>query len=111
MATGQVLVQDISPWYVGQLSPLWQFTIMANGAPVNLTGGTSPKVLFALAGAPAAAGAGVATITNPTGGVVTYQLAAADVTSPGLYRVYVEVQMPNGPLISDPVDWQLEPLD
>jgi len=110
MATGLIIFQDISPWYVGQLSPLWNLSLTADGVPVSLVGASTVTIIFVRANEPPTAGAGVATITDAANGNITYQLAAADVTTYGQYNVYVEVAMPNGLLISDPVPWTLSPL-
>jgi hypothetical protein len=111
VASGPILTQDISPWYVGQLSPLWTFTATALGIAMNLTGATSARVIFVLANSGIeTVGSGTTTLADPATGTVTYQVAATDVTTPGQYNIYLEVTMPNGLLISDPVPWTLTGL-
>jgi hypothetical protein len=98
----------ITPWYTGQLLPTWTLSLVNDvGAPVNLTGATAVSLSF-VKGSNVSAGAGVGAIVSPvTLGQVTYAPAAADVTTPGTYQVFVEVTYPAGPLISDPLPWIL----
>ncbi len=99
----------ITPWYTGQLLPVWTISLVDdNGNPVNLTGAQSVALSFMRADNVETAGAGVAGFGSPlTGGQVTYAPAAADVTTAGMFRVFVKVTFSGGLLISDPIPWTL----
>lgn len=112
MPVGQILQQDISPWYVGQTSPAITLSVVTSaGAVVNLTGATAAEVLIAPAGGSAAPAVGTVTLSDLAAGQVIWQPAAQDVATAGTYRLYLQVTMPNGPMITDPADWIINELN
>jgi hypothetical protein len=98
----------ITPWATGQLLPTWVISLVDdNGNAVNLTGATSASLTF-ICGGNITSGAGTAAVASPgTLGQVTYSPAAADVVTPGTYKVFVNVTFPSGVLTSDPLSWIL----
>ncbi len=106
----------ISPWRVGQLSPTWTINMIRdNNTIMDLTGVTTGQlslIIYTTAQALASnsPGVGTFTITQAKPGIVTYQLASADVpSSAGQYWVRVEVNY-NGstPDFSDFIPWLVQ---
>ena len=99
----------ITPWATGQTLPTWVISLVDdNDNVVNLTGSTSVALSFLLGAGNVTVGSGTAAIVAPaTIGQVSYAPAAADVTTPGTYQVFVQVTFPTGVLTSDPMPWIL----
>lgn len=100
----------ISPWAVGQLSPIWTIVMMRDSKPMDLTGVTTGQLsllIYNSSHTKTGTGAGTFTIVDTNPGVVTYQLVSADVpATAGQYYVRVEVNF-NGtsPDMSDYISW------
>ena len=102
----------ISPWYVGQLAPVWVLSLVDdNGNPINLTNAASVALTFKPQIGNSFVGTGTPNILTPlTAGQVSYQPALADVQVDGEYRIFVKVTYATGnpsPFVFDPIDWTL----
>lgn len=102
----------ISPWYVGQTKPNATITLTYDGgSAVDLTGQTGVSLTFRNENdGTSFTGAGSATVTNLTGGVISYTWAAGDVANEGRYTIRPTVSFA-GPtsLKCDPIPWVLLP--
>lgn len=84
-------------------------TLLSNGVPVDLSGSTvTISLRDRLTGAIKVNEAGCS-LTNPTGGQVSYQPIAADVDTSGSYDVEFKQIRPNATIIHYPSDGY-EPL-
>lgn len=106
----------ISNWTVGQLSPTWTIPMSRDGGvEMDLTGVTANQlslIIYTSAKVRASNSPGVGTfaIVQAKPGIVTYQLASADVpAAAGQYYVKVEVNF-NGtePDYSSYISWVIE---
>jgi hypothetical protein len=99
----------ITPWATGQTLPTWVISLADdNNNVVNLTGATSAALSFIRGASNVTVGAGVAAVYGPpANGQVSYAPAAADVTTPGTFQIFVQVTFPTGVLTSDPMPWIL----
>lgn len=105
---------SVSPWRVGQLSPIWTINMIRdNNIIMDLTGVTTGQLsLIIYNGSKVITGTGAGTfaITSTKPGIVTYQPASADVPSTaGTYYIRVEVNF-NGtsPDFSDYILWAIQ---
>lgn len=101
----------ISPWRVGQLSPLWTINMIRDDNTImNLTGVTTGQlslIIYNASHVVTGTGAGTFAITSVLPGIVTYQLVSADVpVTAGQYFCRVGINF-NGtqPDYSDYVSW------
>lgn len=104
-------MSGISPWRVGQLSPIWTINMIRdNNTIMDITGvntGQLILVIYSTAKVVTGTGAGTFAIVQAKPGIVTYQVASADVPSTaGQYYVRIEVNF-NGtsPDFSDYLSW------
>lgn len=104
----------ISPWRVGQLSPIWTINMIRdNNTIMDLTGVTTGQLsLIIYNSSKVATGTGVGTfaITSTLPGVVTYQLASGDVpVAAGQYYCRVGIDF-NGTAqdYSDYLSWIIQ---
>jgi len=103
----------ISPWALGQLSPVWTIVMARDSKPMDLTGVTTNQLSLLIYNAnhvQTGTGAGTFTIVDANPGVVTYQLVLADVpTTVGTYYVRVKVNFNNmSPDLSDYINWIIQ---
>jgi hypothetical protein len=106
----------ISPWTVGQLSPLWTLPMTRdNGKVMDLTGVTTGQLSLIIYTssktlASNSPGVGTFTIEQVKPGIVTYQLASADVPSTaGQYWVRVKVNFGGTlPDFCDYISWIIQ---
>lgn len=100
----------ITPWAVGQLSPLWTITLTRDGGIMDITGVTTNQLsllIYNNSQAQTGTGQGTFSIIEAKPAIVTYQLNSADVpTVTGNYYVRVKVNF-NGttPDMSDYIFW------
>lgn len=108
-------INGISPWlktsYKTQLAPLWTISLTTNsGATVNLTGlsDSALSIYFKnISTGIETQGVGTLHIEQPTPGVVSYQVDAADVVI-GNYDVRLWIVFGNGPDFFDIGVWSVE---
>lgn len=86
----------VSPWRVGQLSPVWTINMVRdNNTIMDLTGVTTGQLSLIIYNASrviTGTGAGTFTITSAQPGIVTYQLVSGDVpTTAGQYWIRVGI--------------------
>jgi len=103
----------ISPWTLGQLSPIWTIVLARDSKPMDLTGVTVNQLSLLLYNgnhAQTGTGAGTFTIIDTNPGVITYQLVTADVpVVTGTYYVRVKINFNNvAPDMSDYVTWTIQ---
>ncbi len=104
----------ISPWRVGQLSPIWTINMIRDNSTImDLTGVTTGQlslIIYNSSKVITSIGAGTFTITQVKPGIVTYALASADVPiSAGTYYVRVEVNFNStSPDFSDYILWAIQ---
>jgi hypothetical protein len=101
----------ISPWYVGQVLPLWQITLTPDTGTSDVTGLYSSAFTMRFINTLTSAeivGEGTFSIIQANPAIVQYQLATSDVTTPGTYTVLVEVDYPGIDVFSLGT-WQLLP--
>lgn len=104
----------ISPWRVGQLSPIWTLNMIRdNNTIMNLTGVTTAQlslIIYNSSKVVTGTGAGTFAIISVLPGIVTYQLASADVPSTaGSYFVRIEVNFNSSqPDYSDYLSWVIQ---
>lgn len=104
----------ISPWRVGQLSPLWTLNLVRdNNTLMNLTSVTTGQlslVIYNSSKVITGTGAGTFAITSTSPGIVTYQLASADVpVTAGQYYVRIGINFSGAlPDYSDYLSWVIQ---
>lgn len=114
-----------TPWYVGQLAPLWTIQLVLDSGPFNVFGlaPSNFSMVFRNTDMPGIVdipGTGTfsnitAAVTQTVNGVTTvvtpasvqYQVSLGDVALAANYHVFVKVQMGNGPQIFDCGPWQV----
>ena len=102
----------ISPWAVGQLSPIWTIVLARDSKPMDLTGvtiGQLSLLIYNASHVQTGTGAGTFAIVDAYPAIVTYQLVSADVpVTAGTYFVRVKVNF-NGttPDMSDYINWSI----
>lgn len=104
----------ISPWvksqHVTQLAPLWTITLASDSGTVNLTGlnDAALSIYFKdLSTNVETQGAGTLHIVQANPGIVSYQVASADVVI-GNYDVRLWATFANGPEPFDLGTWSVE---
>ena len=110
---------SIQPWYVSQTSPEWKLTLSVPGNPnaPDLTGrSTSDLGLVVVDVQTGAISSGLGTFpsiySSVSPAVVYYQPGANDlfVLNAKSYRLYVQINYPNGPDLIGPYAFTTSPL-
>lgn len=93
----------------GDTKPVLVYPVVdAAGVAVNLTGATVKLTMRTLTSATPAVSNAAVTITNPTGGLVTYSWSAADTAVAGAYLVEFPVTFGDGSTQTYPTDGYLD---
>lgn len=90
----------ITPWYVSDQAPAWTITLNTDSGTTNLTGLTTSAFTAKIknnATGVVSTGTGTFTIQQTNPGIIQYQTSSADVSTIGIYTVYVVVAFSNGP--------------
>lgn len=112
----------ISPWTIGQLSPIWTVVLMRQilqsdgtltNKPMDLTGVSTGQITMLVYNASKVltiTGTGTVAIVDAVPGIITYQLVSTDIpTTPSTYYIKFKVNY-NGttPDYSSYITWVVE---
>jgi hypothetical protein len=98
----------VSPWYLGQLTPILAVTLKDDSGNVPpLTSATITSVLRNTATGADTAMAGAWVVVNAATGLVQYTWAAADVSVQGTYNIIITVTVSGKPTVFDPIPFVL----
>ena len=103
----------ITPWRVGQLSPIWTISLSRDNSEMDLTGVTANQIsliIYNSSKVVTGTGAGAFAILQIKPGIVTYTPVSADIPSTaGQYYARIEVNF-NGtsPDFSDYISWVIQ---
>lgn len=107
-------MSGISPWRVGQLSPIWTIPMIRDNSTImDLTGVTTGQlslIIYNSSKVVTGTGAGTFLIKQSVPGIVTYQLVSGDVpVAAGINYVRVEINFNStSPDFSDWIPWIIQ---